>query len=302
MQDHTLVSVGATLRAARESQGRSVGDIADELCIMPSYVQAIENGNLKNLPGTFFYKSFAKQFAQLVSVEAGSLMLDRVLPGESNQDEILQAMPAGAISSYRPPVRSLDPIVVDTNSRYFSGHPMGWSVAGLLAAVLMCAGVYSWWNRVPVQQAAHQAATTQTSLNVEASNDAVSPAAPQIETTAAANSSSKAASADAASAAVPVSTDVSTDLPGVVLDLSATESTWLSITSNGKQIFAGVLRPSESKKLGGMERATLRVGNAAGIEVRWNGKPIGPLGGRGQVRTVQFTPEKVQILSTGGAL
>ena len=83
----------------------------------------------------------------------------------------------------------------------------------------------------------------------------------------------------------------------VVLNLSATEKTWLSITSEGKNIFSGVLEPSQTKTLTAAEAASMKVGNAGGIEVRWNGKPIGPIGPRGQVRTVLFTPENFKILA-----
>ena len=77
---------------------------------------------------------------------------------------------------------------------------------------------------------------------------------------------------------------------GVVLKLSATERTWLSISSDGKEIFAGILQPSESKTLTGLDRATMKVGNAGGIEVLWNGKVISPLGTRGQVSDDQDHP------------
>jgi hypothetical protein len=41
----------------------------------------------------------------------------------------------------------------------------------------------------------------------------------------------------------------------------------------------------------------MKVGNAGGLEVRLNGKAIGPLGARGQVREVLFTPgNNFQIL------
>ena len=46
----------------------------------------------------------------------------------------------------------------------------------------------------------------------------------------------------------------------------------------------------------------MRVGNAGGIDVLWNGKPIGPIGPRGQARTIQFTPENFRILSPTEAL
>jgi len=83
----------------------------------------------------------------------------------------------------------------------------------------------------------------------------------------------------------------------VVLNLSATEKTWLSITSEGKQIFSGVLEPSQTKTLTAADVAKVKVGNAGGLEVRWNGKAIGPIGPRGQVRTILFTPENFQILA-----
>jgi hypothetical protein len=80
------------------------------------------------------------------------------------------------------------------------------------------------------------------------------------------------------------------------LNLSASEETWLSISSGGKQIFSGVLEPDETKTVSGLEMARLKVGNAGGLNVQWNGKEIGPIGGKGQVRVVVFTPEGFNIL------
>ena len=91
--------------------------------------------------------------------------------------------------------------------------------------------------------------------------------------------------------------DASADeLSGLVLSLSATERTWLSVTSEGKQIFSGFLQPGETKTLSGLEAARMKVGNAGGLEIRWNGKPVGPLGSSGQVRTIVFTPDNLEIV------
>jgi hypothetical protein len=86
------------------------------------------------------------------------------------------------------------------------------------------------------------------------------------------------------------------DLKRVVLNVSATERTWLSITSDGRTVFSGVLEPSQTKTLEGKEMTRIRVGNAGGVEVQWNGKPIGPLGPRGQVRVASFTKDNYEIL------
>ena len=112
-----------------------------------------------------------------------------------------------------------------------------------------------------------------------------------------------AASSDSA-IAIPVSdtTAVGDDVNQVVLNLNATEKTWLSITSDGKVLFSGILEPSQTKILHGHDEAKIKVGNAGGLEVRWNGKPIGPIGPRGQVRVIKFTPENFQIMSPSTTL
>src|ERR1700691_4431176 len=66
-------SVGAILRTERERQGRETAEIAEELCITQSYLRAIEKDDLKSLPGSFFYKSFVKQYAAILGIEEKSL-------------------------------------------------------------------------------------------------------------------------------------------------------------------------------------------------------------------------------------
>jgi len=84
----------------------------------------------------------------------------------------------------------------------------------------------------------------------------------------------------------------------VVLHLVAKEQTWLSVYSDGKHVYAGVLRANESKAIEGKQFARMTVGNAGGVEVQFNGKIIGSLGARGQVRTVLFTPDNFEIVQT----
>jgi cytoskeleton protein RodZ len=84
----------------------------------------------------------------------------------------------------------------------------------------------------------------------------------------------------------------------VELALTATEDTWLSVSSDGTPVFSGLLEANQTKTIEGKESARLRVGNAAGLEVRWNGKPLGPLGAHGQVRDLAFTSDKFQFVSS----
>ena len=64
-----MTSVGEILRSQRKSQGRTVADISENLCITAAYVSAIERDALKDLPGVFFYKSYVRQYAAMVGLE-----------------------------------------------------------------------------------------------------------------------------------------------------------------------------------------------------------------------------------------
>ncbi len=80
------------------------------------------------------------------------------------------------------------------------------------------------------------------------------------------------------------------------VELSAIERTWLSIVADGRETFSGILEPAETKVLEGHETARIRTGNAGAINFVFNGKPIGTLGPRGQVRTVVFTKDNYEVL------
>lgn len=82
----------------------------------------------------------------------------------------------------------------------------------------------------------------------------------------------------------------------VVVNVIAKEPTWISVSSDGKPVFTGVLQANESRSVEGKQVAKITVGNAAGLEVRLNGKAIGELGPRGQLRVVVFTREKFEVL------
>ncbi len=333
-------SVGAILRTERERQGRETAEIAEELCITQRYLRAIEQDDLKSLPGSFFYKSFVKQYAAILSVDERLLqpgvdalvaveespavaeadpryasypsnsfdgepqlnlssevpdlgpqgrvgvfdrfrlgVLKRDLFGRRAADAEVSGFSSGAFEENgRSPVRSVDPIIRDANRRYVPEGRIGLSVAALAAVLLACSGFYAWWNKTPPQSADH----VDKAVSRSSGPAGIVPV--------------KASVGPANAPGLNVTTTTGPDgVNRVVLNLSATEKTWLSITLDGKRIFSGVLEPSQTKTLTGSDLATMKVGNAGGIEVLWNGKSIGPIGPRGQVREVLFTPDNFEI-------
>ena len=285
-----MTSVGIILKTERERQQRDPAEIAEELCITQRYLRAIEQDDLASLPGTFFYKSFVKQYAAILGVDemllkpgVESLTAELEPPPLPGADPryIMGHSPPGNGNHFdtdpgRSPVRHLDPIVRDGNRRYLTDGRLGLSLAGLIGVLLLCSGFYAWWNRAPQAAAVARVSQSQpTQITAVSESKPAQPATPSLNVT---------------------STTGPDGENHVVLNLSATERTWISITSDGKQIFSGILQPSQTKTLTGSDVARLRIGNAGGLEIQWNGKTIGPVGPRGQVRVVVFTPENFEIL------
>ncbi len=150
------------------------------------------------------------------------------------------------------------------------------SLAALVIVLVGCSGIYSWWRKA-------QSGTIQTSAPVQESKG---------------QKAQQAAVTPPPVLQPPRPARGLETLPGykVLLELLAREETWLSVSSDGRKVFSGTLGPNESKSVEGREFAKLTVGNAAGLEVRLNGRLISPLGGRGQVLVVVFHPDNFQIV------
>lgn len=81
------------------------------------------------------------------------------------------------------------------------------------------------------------------------------------------------------------------------VDLQASETTWVSLAEpNGTKILSQLFQPGDVRSVDLPKSATLRVGNAAGLSVRFNGNPIGAIGPHGAVRDVRFNDGAYKIV------
>ena len=296
-----MLSVGETLKRARLEQGLDLSTVAAQTKISARYLEAIESDDRKILPSGFFYKSFVEQYARSLSLDTLEIdaEIDRVLSAD-------EPLPLPGFESVV--ARNVPPI---TFAHRFHTQRLFKSGAALVLVLAGCSGVYAWWH------------DARSSFTVRAMhgriqrmmNTPVKPAAVRVKTAAAIakvpnrvpdvapRSAKEAADSPLASARykapeyqAPSENKASSEYK-VMLDLMAHETTWLSVSSDGKPVFSGILQANQSKTVGGKQFAKVRVGNAAGLEVRLNGRLLGPLGARGQVLTVLFTPDNFQIFS-----
>jgi len=268
-----MFSVGETLRQARRKQSLDLCTLAAQTKINVKYLEAIEADDRKSLPSNFFYKSFVDQYARYLSLNTREIAAE--------VDRVLSADAPLALPGYESVVsRNVSPMKYSTR---FHSWRMFAPLTALVLIVAGCAGVFTLWRNwrsefspKAVIESVRSLAKTRVAHASSSGQVKAAPVTHFVQT----------------AASVPVSPRYK-----VMLDLVAHEATWVSVSSDGKAVFSGVLQPNQSKTVGGNESATMRVGNAGGIEVRLNGKLLGPLGARGQVLMVLFTPDSFEVVS-----
>ena len=276
----TNTTIGEQLRKTRIAQGRDLSQIADETKIGKYYLEAIEANQIDRLPGLFFYKSFVRQYSNLLHLD--SKKLEGQINTEHGAPEVVavQTRQSRLSSFTEPALRAANSVA----------HDMRMVFAGIGLIIFLVGGsmIYTW-----IQRPAPTVLTETKPVYVPTPEMVAKPApvanVPHRE----------------AAAAAPISglREVSDNLTPnatadslVALSLSATEPTWITITSDGKTVFTGVLEAKQSKTLSGKQKVMIRVGNAAGLDVRWNGKAVGRLGDSKQVRTILFTDKNFEIM------
>lgn len=69
-----MSDLGALLRKAREQRGYSLEDVQDATKIRKRYLEAIESGDYKVLPGSFYVRAFVKTYAETVGLDAEEVL------------------------------------------------------------------------------------------------------------------------------------------------------------------------------------------------------------------------------------
>ncbi|MBV9507539.1 MAG: helix-turn-helix domain-containing protein [Acidobacteriia bacterium] len=299
-----MTSIGETLRRERLKRNLDLARVSGELKIPPRMLEAIEDERFDRLPGGVFAKSFVRQYAHLLGLDEEEIV------GELQR--MLEPQPAGSQAPH-PVIKRLEEVplprvrewdaVADKRSRWSSSLP---ALALVLVVMLVCSALYSWLQRsrrpVSAQEAPPAPAAVAVTPPAPVSSTASPSAAPAPEPNPAANPAATGAAPAAPNGNVPPeSSPVAETAPAkpgaaVRVELTAEEPVWVSARADGQNVFSSTLAANESRTVDAASTILLRLGNAGGIRISLNGKPIGPVGAKGQIRSVQLTSGGFQIV------
>jgi cytoskeleton protein RodZ len=266
-----MTNVGETLRRERLRRGLELQEVAREIKIRPKLLEYIEEEQFDRLPGGVFAKSFVKQYAEVLGLDGEEFAAEvqrQIRPTAAPETVSRPAAPEPTVPGRVPAWESLG------EQRSTSPVP---SLILVVLVIIGCGIAYNWWAASQAGPATQQTAT----------RSMPEPAVP-----------AKPAPASLPPEPAPVQPAAQTapdPQAPVSVTLSATEDVWVSAHSDGKYVFSGTMTAAESRTVEGTGGVRLVVGNAGGLTVNLNGKPIGPIGPRGQVRVVELTPQGFDV-------
>lgn len=261
-----MISIGETLRGERQRRGLSLLDVTAETRINPRMLAAIEANQFDRLPAGLLARSFVRQYARMMALDE-----EEVLTALRGQIEDVARPPLerpavdlSVHSPCAPRVPPLEPALSRLRTK-----SMLWAVAWLAVMMLAWARVDSLWHKdepkpanKPTVIAARKPAPSADPVNLAHSSEVENPSTPVA----------------------------------VRAAFTAREPVWVSIKSDGIVTYTGMLEVQQTRQSDASSEMIVLIGNAGGLEISLNGKPIGPMGEHGQVRLVQLTPQGAHVL------
>ena len=255
--------IGDLLRAERERQNLSIKDIEKGTSIRSLYIEAIEKGEYKTLPGEVYTKGFIRNYANFLKMDADVAVKqfneerhpDHVAIAPEVETKQTQPAPKEVPAAKKIPADSPAPRQQnDFLQRVESSHHRQTFIMGVVAVLVVLAGAYFLLGSSDEPQSEK----TQSSVTQQAVHTPTKQQAEQQSTE-------------------------KEEASEVKVAVKFTGRCWISVKADGKTLFEGTVEKGEAKEWTADQRLDLTAGNAGAVTLSYNGEDQGVLGKEGEV-------------------
>jgi cytoskeleton protein RodZ len=312
-----MPAVGAYLRGLRERQGVSIDEIARSTRVLHHYLEALESDDLASLPAPVFAKGFIRAYCQALGVSADEAiaLYDQRAGHVRERVTIAPAPPPPPPPSLLPPPTPVHQAQVAAADRRGS---RSWGAVLISFVLLVVMGAALFAVTMALQSGRDEgdgAAATQVAATPApepaptpapepaTSEPAPAPVAappPKPQPPAAPPGVSSTASAAAVARPAPASVEpapASASGPIVSpyrLVARTTETTWIRVRTEDGRTTEETIPPNEVREWVSNGPFVLTIGNAGGVSLELNGRPVPRLGASGAVISRLVLPPDIQ--------
>lgn len=326
-----LEELGAALRAERERRGLSIEDVANSLKIGARHLRALEDADLSSLPHVAYTRGFIRAYAGFLGLSQAEFdgVLQGLAPQENIAPAQAVYMPAeesGSGVALGRLFSLLIVLIILGGGGYFlwssgllqKGVDMVRGTGGDAPHVAKPSGLPDPAAESPAPQSGQKSGPQpgqksgpdrkESAPDAKASSAAPAPApAPQAAqerpaaaTTVAAQTPAPAPAPQAPAPSATAAGDART-APAAAADgiqpeqhkviIIATEECWIRSNADKTDVRQFSLNKGDTFALTFSHRLELKLGNAGGVRIRYDGKEMPPAGTSGQVLNLVFPPE-----------
>jgi cytoskeleton protein RodZ len=295
-----MKNLGEYLRAERLARGINLEQISADTRISISMLQAIEEGNTAQLPAPVFTKGFLRAYAEQIGLDPDAVIAeyqDRVEEVDAPQETIVsfheRLRPKSPRRKHLGLLLGLPLLVVLALFFWRTKHVRQESPSAISEKPAKSTQAKQTTSRSDLPAAPNQdQSATQSQQTPDLSRSGIEPApanseldtqtatvpptAEKVFSTQESNLSSEDESQQQIRAEPPASAPY-------VLEARTTQTTWLRITIDEMQEREYLLQPGEQVTWRATRGYKLHIGNAAGLQLYLNDKPIEALGESGRV-------------------
>ena len=258
-------SIGKTLREARDKQGLSAEEVAAKLKLKPKTIAALEADDFDSLPALTYVKGHVRNYARIVDLDADTL-IDLLTQETTAQTPKISpvAKPPGQTGSK------------DQHIKTFS-YLMTFSLVILIIA---------WWQSQNTVTKDLSAGSTDSegavypqgfTYKYDIVTHAEVPSSNEIETNIGEIIGTKQLPLDSPPIERPDSevNSPASDQDTIAMLLDA--ESWIEIYDvSGRELYRKLAKPGETLNLSGTAPFSVKLGNAGGVSLRFNGEEFNP--------------------------
>ena len=251
--------IGDLLYTERRKKGLEIADVEHATGIRGLYLNALEQSRYEVLPGEVYVKGFLRNYANYLGLDGSHLV-------QLYTEQKTPPIELTAVS--QPLTEPAEPVPNKVNAVITrSVDKKKWSTVLVIVILAISAmGLYLWQKSV--------APAGETSRNAAGSKPAGVSGSNQTPV----RNVSSATNSGVPSASRPV-----------VLMARFTDRCWTSVIADGKTLYEGIPGNGANFTWEAERQIVVNFGNAAAVELTFNGQPVGKIGDRGDVVVKTFT-------------
>jgi len=275
-------TLGKYLKSQRESKKISLREVAKNTRVREPILRAIEEDQHTLLPPPTYVKGFLLAYAKYLGLDSNDVLLryERVLKGEP--------ITPPSVPSPGPKQESPAPQTSKPRQKGLWNTKQIWVVVGVIVASFVVFYFFSPYSYKPPTEPSPGKRVEEKS--------SVTPSPPVTATTLTPERKPSVQERKPSMPSAPVAaTTFVQQKKAISLQLKAVEQTWLSLQADDQSGQDMILKLGEEITFQASARILMKLGNAGGLDLVLNGKPLGKLGKSGEVLNLIVTPQGVEV-------